>query len=236
MRLKVSGLSLPSDHQFGVPLRDIGFEVRAGEILGIAGVAGNGQSELMQALIGERLAETPGAIAVDGVPVGTGGPSRRRALGLCFAPEERLGHASVADMSLWENAALTAATRMGLSRLGFLDIAKARGFAAKVVADFGVRTTGPDAAARSLSGGNLQKFVIGREILQAPSVLIAAQPTWGVDAGAAAAHPRAAAVAGAGRDSGAGHLAGSRRAARHRRPHCGHRQRPAVAGAARARS
>jgi simple sugar transport system ATP-binding protein len=75
---------------------------------------------------------------------------------------------------------------MGLSRLGFLDVGKAKDFAGKVIADFGVRTTGPDAAARSLSGGNLQKFVIGREILQVPSVLIAEQPTWGVDAGAAA--------------------------------------------------
>src|SRR5262249_22497128 len=80
VRLKVSGLSLPSDHQFGVPLRDVGFEVRAGEILGIAGVAGNGQAELMQALIGERLAATPDAIVVDSVPVGTSGPTRRRAL------------------------------------------------------------------------------------------------------------------------------------------------------------
>jgi simple sugar transport system ATP-binding protein len=186
VRLKVGGLSLSSDHQFGVALRDIGFEVRAGEILGIAGVAGNGQTELMQALTGERLADTPEAITVDGAPVGRSGPTRRRALGLCFAPEERLGHASVADMSLWENAALTAIVRMGLSRLGFLDIGKAKGFAGKVIADFGVRTTGPDAAARSLSGGNLQKFVIGREILQTPSVLIAAQPTWGVDAGATA--------------------------------------------------
>src|SRR5262249_5141079 len=153
---------------------------------GLAGVAGNGQSELMQALIGERLAGRDDAITVDGIPVGTSGPTRRRALGLSFAPEERLGHASVADLSLWENAALTAATRMRLSRLGFLDVGKARGFAGKVIAEFGVRATGPDAAARSLSGGNLQKFVIGREILQAPSVLIAAQPTWGVDAGAAA--------------------------------------------------
>jgi simple sugar transport system ATP-binding protein len=186
VRLKVSGLSLPSDHQFGVALRDIGFEVRAGEILGIAGVAGNGQSELMQALIGERLAGAADAIIVDGVAVGTSGPTRRRTLGVSFAPEERLGHASAADMSLWENAALTAATRMGLSRLGFLDVGKAKDFAGKVIADFGVRTTGPDAAARSLSGGNLQKFVIGREILQVPSVLIAEQPTWGVDAGAAA--------------------------------------------------
>jgi general nucleoside transport system ATP-binding protein len=186
VRLKVNGLTLASDAQFGVDLKDVGLEVRAGEILGIAGVAGNGQTELMQALIGERPAGSRGAIAIDGIPVGHDGPSARRALGMCFVPEERLGHASVADMSLWENAALTATPRMGLSRLGFLGVGKAREFAGKVVADFDVRTAGVDSAARSLSGGNLQKFVIGREMLQAPSVLIAAQPTWGVDAGAAA--------------------------------------------------
>jgi simple sugar transport system ATP-binding protein len=89
-------------------------------------------------------------------------------------------------MSLWENGALTAALRMRLSRLGFLGIGKAKAFAGRVVADFDVRAAGVESAARSLSGGNLQKFVIGREMLQAPSVLIAAQPTWGVDAGAAA--------------------------------------------------
>jgi general nucleoside transport system ATP-binding protein len=186
VRLKVSGLTLASDEQFGVDLEDIGLEVRAGEVLGIAGVAGNGQSELMQALIGERLAARRETIAIDGIPIGTSGPTARRARGMCFVPEERLGHASVPDMSLWENAALTATARMQLSRLGFLNVHKARDFAAKVVADFGVRTRDVDSAARSLSGGNLQKFVIGREMLQAPSVLIAAQPTWGVDAGAAA--------------------------------------------------
>jgi ABC-type uncharacterized transport system ATPase subunit len=186
VRLKVSGLSLASDEQFGVDLKEVTLEVRAGEILGIAGVAGNGQSELMQALIGERPAGVHSVIAIDGKPVGHDGPSARRALGMCFVPEERLGHASVADMSLWENAALTATPRMGLSRLGFLGVGKARQFAGKIVADFDVRTAGVDSAARSLSGGNLQKFVMGREMLQAPSVLIAAQPTWGVDAGAAA--------------------------------------------------
>jgi general nucleoside transport system ATP-binding protein len=185
VRLKVSGLNLPSDEQFGVDLEDVSLEVRAGEILGIAGVAGNGQSELIEALIGERPAGAHAAIAIDGVPVGRDGPTARRALGMCFVPEERLGHASVADMSLWENAALTATPRMGLSRLGFLGTDKARAFAGKVLAAFDVRTAGVDSAARSLSGGNLQKFVIGREMLQAPSVLIAAQPTWGVDAGAA---------------------------------------------------
>jgi simple sugar transport system ATP-binding protein len=187
VRLRVDRLTLASEEQFGVDLRDISLEVKAGEILGIAGVAGNGQTELMQALIGERLAGTPGAISIDGAPVGHKGPKERRARGICFVPEERLGHASVADMALWENAALTATPRMGLARLGFLNAGKARSFAAKVVDDFGVRAAGVDSAARSLSGGNLQKFVIGRELLQAPSVLIAAQPTWGVDAGAAAA-------------------------------------------------
>jgi simple sugar transport system ATP-binding protein len=199
VRLQVSGLTLPSAEQFGVDLRDIALEVRAGEILGIAGVAGNGQAELMRALIGERLAGTPGAIVIDGTPVGDSGPTARRALGMCFVPEERLGHASVADMTLWENATLTATQRMGLSRWGFLGVDKARGFAGRVVDDLDVRTAGVDSAARSLSGGNLQKFVIGREMLQAPSVLVAAQPTWGVDAGAAAAiHRSLLALAQAG--------------------------------------
>jgi ABC-type uncharacterized transport system ATPase subunit len=90
-------------------------------------------------------------------------------------------------MSLWENAVLTAKGRMNLSTLGFIGVPKAKSFAGKVVADFDVRTPGVDNVARSLSGGNLQKFIMGREMLQTPSVLIAAQPTWGVDAGAAAA-------------------------------------------------
>jgi simple sugar transport system ATP-binding protein len=185
-RLVVRSLTLESDEQFGVDLKDVSLEVRAGEIFGIAGVAGNGQAELMRALIGEQLAPTSGTIAIDDVSVGTSGPTVRRALGMCFVPEERLGHASVADMSLWENAVLTASTRATLSRLGFLSVRKARRFAKRVVESFSVRAPGVDSSARSLSGGNLQKFVIGREMLQAPSVLIAAQPTWGVDAGAAA--------------------------------------------------
>jgi simple sugar transport system ATP-binding protein len=186
VRLKVGGLTLASDEQFGVDLEDVSLEVKGGEILGIAGVAGNGQSELMAALIGEQLAATPKAIEIDGVPVGGLGPTRRRALGMCFVPEERLGHGSVPDMSLWENAVLTANVRMKLGSFGFIGVPSAKGFAGKVVADFGVRTPGVDSAARSLSGGNLQKYIMGREMLQAPSVLIAAQPTWGVDAGAAA--------------------------------------------------
>jgi len=107
-------------------------------------------------------------------------------LGVLAAPEERLGHAAAPDMSLTENAMLTAMTRKSLSKSGFLDWPRAKDFAEQVIKKFDVRTPGPQSAARSLSGGNLQKFVIGREVLQDPSVLIVNQPTWGVDAAAAA--------------------------------------------------
>ncbi len=186
VRLELAGLSLASDAQFGVSLRDISLELRAGEVLGVAGVAGNGQDELVLALAGEaRVA--PGMIRLGGEPVGQLGPTRRRRLGLNVAPEERLGHAAAPEMSLSENGLLSARTRMGLAGRGFLRLGAARRFAEKVISGFDVRTPGPGAAARSLSGGNLQKYVIGREVLQQPRVLVVSQPTWGVDAGAAQA-------------------------------------------------
>ncbi|RTL72926.1 MAG: ATP-binding cassette domain-containing protein, partial [Hyphomicrobiales bacterium] len=199
VRLAIKGLSLASEEQFGVDLADIDLEVRGGEIVGIAGVAGNGQVELMDALIGESLAPADTAIAIDGKAVGRSGPTKRRALGMAFVPEERLGHGAVPEMALWENAVLTGRSRMHLVDNGLISASKARTFAERVVAEFGVRTAGVGHAARSLSGGNLQKFVVGREILQQPSVLIASQPTWGVDAGAAAAiHKALLALAKAG--------------------------------------
>ncbi|MEZ5773336.1 MAG: ABC transporter ATP-binding protein [Hyphomicrobiaceae bacterium] len=186
-RLELNGLTLPSSHPFGVDLADISLEVRAGEIVGLAGVAGNGQDELMEALIGERRVAVPRAIVVDGVPIGHQGPSARRARGMAFVPEERLGHAAVPDMALTDNTILSAAERMRLIRGGLIDRTAAARFAGEIVSAFGVKTAGIEHQARSLSGGNLQKFVVGREVLQDPGVLIAAQPTWGVDAGAAAA-------------------------------------------------
>ena len=183
--LKVAGLSMASANPFGTPLRDISFEVRKGEVLGIGGVAGNGQDELLAALSGEAKTQ-PGTVAIGGRDVSRMGPTERRAAGILAAPEERLGHAAAPDMSLIENAALTAMTRKGLVKNGFLDWKGARTFAEEVIAEFDVRTPGPGNAARALSGGNLQKFVIGREIMQDPDVLIVNQPTWGVDAAAAA--------------------------------------------------
>ncbi|MDO5612350.1 MAG: ABC transporter ATP-binding protein [Paracoccus sp. (in: a-proteobacteria)] len=184
--LAVRALSRPAPTAEGTALRDITLTLRAGEILGIGGVAGNGQEELLAALSGEVTAR-PGTIMLEGRDLSQAGPEARRGAGLLAAPEDRLGHAAVPDFSLTDNAILTAAQRQSLLRGGLIDRGAARAFAERVIRDFDVRTPGPGTAARALSGGNLQKFVIGREVLQQPRVLVVNQPTWGVDAGAAAA-------------------------------------------------
>ncbi len=184
--LEVLGLSVASPIPFGTSLKDVGFTVRKGEVLGIAGVAGNGQDELLLALSGE-LRSSAGAVKIAGVAMGEAGPNERRRAGLVAAPEERLGHAAAPDMSLVENALLSGVVRRGLTKRGFIDWAAAEAFAAGIVKDFDVRTPGTHVAARALSGGNLQKFVVGRELSQTPSVIVINQPTWGVDAAAAAA-------------------------------------------------
>ena len=184
--LQVVGLSASSPIQFGTSLKDVTFSVARGEVLGIAGVAGNGQDELLLALSGE-IKSHPGMIRASGADVSRMGPTDRRAAGFACAPEDRLGHAAAPDMTLVENAFLTAALRKGLVKRGFINWAAARGFADQIIADYDVRTPGHHVAARALSGGNLQKFVIGRELSQKPGVIVINQPTWGVDAAAAAA-------------------------------------------------
>ncbi len=184
-RLAVKGLSVKSPDPFGTDLRDISFCVRAGEILGIAGVAGNGQVELMEVLTGEKTTDND-AVLIDNAPVGRENTITRRRRGMCSVPEERLGHGAVPDMSLWENTILSARTRLGMEKNGFLNLGIAHDFANQIVDKFNVKTPGIQHDARSLSGGNLQKFIVGREILQTPTVLVILQPTWGVDAAAAA--------------------------------------------------
>ena len=183
----VDGLSVEGEGDFGVTLNDISFTVRAGEIFGIAGVAGNGQNELLLALGGEVRASVADTIKLDGKPLGTLGTSLRRYFGLCAVPEERNGHGAVPDFSLSDNAVLTARNRQDMVRWGIINAKTATGYASSVIEEFSVKATGPSATAGSLSGGNLQKFIMGREIMQVPEVLIVSQPTWGVDAGAAAA-------------------------------------------------
>ena len=186
-RLIVDGLSLSAEQPFGTDLHNIAFEVGSGEIFGIAGLAGNGQNELFAALSGERAVARAATIRIDGRPAGHLDARARRDLGLACVPEEREGHGAVTDMTLIDNAMLSGYRRMGLTASGFIRRRAATGFAQAVLERFRVVASSLEAAASSLSGGNLQKFIVGREILQTPGVLVAAQPTWGVDAGAAAA-------------------------------------------------
>jgi general nucleoside transport system ATP-binding protein len=183
-RLEVTGLSLPTADPFGTALADVNLKIAGGEILGIAGVSGNGQLELLSVLSGEQRLADRSLIKLDGKEIGDLGPGERRELGLCSVPEDRLSQGSVPAISLADNVLLTA-NRGGATRAGLIQFDWIEGYARQCINSFDVRCSGPAAQASSLSGGNLQKFIIGREILQDPIVLIVAQPTWGVDVGAA---------------------------------------------------
>ncbi|WP_248310549.1 ABC transporter ATP-binding protein [Devosia sp. Root105] len=186
-KLVVSRLSIPGAGPFGIALKDINFTVRGGEIFGVAGVAGNGQNALLLALSGEVLSGDAESISIDGAPVGQLQAKSRRLKGLASVPEERNGHAAVPEFSLADNTILTARDRLGMVSAGLIKAGAAKTYAGEVIAAFAVKALGPGAMAGSLSGGNLQKYIMGREILQKPAVLVVSQPTWGVDAGAAAA-------------------------------------------------
>jgi general nucleoside transport system ATP-binding protein len=185
--LQVKNLSLPKADAFAVDLEGISLTVHAGEVLGIAGVSGNGQKELMAAISGEDPRSAPQAILIGAQQVGQLTPSERRAQGLHFVPEERLGRGAVPVMSLAQNLLLTRHEAVSkVAMVGWITPAKLREQAQSIIARFGVKAGGANAAARSLSGGNLQKFIMGREISAKPSLLVVSQPTWGVDVGAAA--------------------------------------------------
>jgi ABC-type uncharacterized transport system ATPase subunit len=170
--LKVTQLNLPALDHFGTHLDGINFEVSAGEIVGIAGVSGNGQAELVRALSGEDVRASTASITLSGLDMAHLPPMRRRELGVHLVPEERLGRGAVPAVDLAHNLLLTRDEALGPS--GWIN------------GPFGVKAGGPKAAAQSLSGGNLQKFIVGREIGANPKMLIVSQPTWGVDVGAAA--------------------------------------------------
>jgi ABC-type uncharacterized transport system ATPase subunit len=184
-RLRLVGLSRESADPYGVDLKDIHLDVHPCEIVGIAGISGNGQKELLSAISGEEPLAEKYPIQIVGVEAGRMRAGRRRRLGLGFVPEERFGRGALARMTLGENALLTA-YRRGMVRWGLIDSAAVGDFTRACIERFRVVSSGPQARADSLSGGNLQKFIVGREVLQEPKVLVVAQPTWGVDVGAAA--------------------------------------------------
>jgi general nucleoside transport system ATP-binding protein len=183
--LAVHQLTLPKTDLFSTGLAGIHLQIRQGEILGIAGVSGNGQQSLLAALSGEDVRAEAGAIVLFGNDVSQAPPQSRRQLGLHFVPEERLGRGALPTMSLAENTVLTRA-QDGLVKGGFLQPLKMAQLAKQIIQSFMVKADGAGALASSLSGGNLQKFIVGREVTANPKVFIVAQPTWGVDIGAAA--------------------------------------------------
>ncbi len=187
-RLRVNALRLPREDQFGVDLDGIDLEVRAGEVVGIAGVSGNGQKELLYALSGEDCRAAAGSVQMGSTDVSALHPGARRKLGLHFVPEERLGRGAVPTLSLAQNLLLTRTGAIAHPRFagGWIRVGQLQSHAAKLIANFNVKAGGPQALARSLSGGNLQKFIVGREIDAQPTLFIVSQPTWGVDVGAAA--------------------------------------------------
>ncbi len=185
VRLAVQALSLPRSHAFGTSLEQVSLQVRSGEIVGIAGVSGNGQQELLAALSGEDRRAAAEMLQLCDQNVGQCGPDARRALGQSFVPEERLGRGAVPEMSLTDNMLLSHHQPPFVQR-GLIRAAATVSAASAILQRFKVKAPGPQALARSLSGGNLQKFILGREITRQPKVLVVAQPTWGVDVGAAA--------------------------------------------------
>jgi len=187
--LTLNNLTRPAETPFAVALERIDLSVRSGEIIGIAGVAGNGQAELFEAISGEAVQAQASDVEIGDTAAGRLGISARRALGAAFVPEERLGHGAVPDDLLSLNLLLSRhASDRGdfLGPLGWLRSGALKAASKRVIEALDVRCGSPDPRANELSGGNLQKFIIGRELDRAPRVLVINQPTWGVDAGAAA--------------------------------------------------
>jgi simple sugar transport system ATP-binding protein len=187
--LEIRGLERKPATPFSIPLKNINLEVKAGEVIGIAGVAGNGQGELFEAISGEVLQHEAGSIRIRGKDAGHLTISGRRLLGAAFVPEERLGHGAAPRMKLSENLLLSRHKTDRKAFLGAAGVVQSGAIAAaaqRIIEAMDVRKSAPDPEAAALSGGNLQKFIIGRELDRRPSEMVVNQPTWGVDAGAAA--------------------------------------------------
>ncbi|WP_454740117.1 ABC transporter ATP-binding protein [Cupriavidus necator] len=180
--LHVQSLSSTAASLEEVELVDVSFEVRTGEVLGLAGVSGSGQRELFELLSGERLSER-NAVSIGERPVGRADVKERRALGVAYIPEERVGQGALPDLSLEMNFLLSqgGAPSDDFSSFGLLRSARLSLATKATIEEFKVKTSGATAAAATLSGGNLQKFIVGRELGKRPKVLLVAQPTWGVD-------------------------------------------------------
>nr|WP_188276574.1 ABC transporter ATP-binding protein [Streptomyces sp. CBMA152] len=186
--LKVAGLQLAATDPDGVVrdvLSNVSFTIHKGEVLGIAGVEGNGQAELVEAIMGMRDPDG-GVITLDDIDISHAPTRKRRESGVGYIPEDRHRHGLLLEAPLWENRILGHVTERPNSKGGLLDNRAARVDTERIVREYDVRTPGIDVTAASLSGGNQQKLIVGREMSHTPKLLIAAHPTRGVDVGAQA--------------------------------------------------
>jgi ABC-type uncharacterized transport system ATPase subunit len=181
-RLVVKDLRVESDRGTEA-VRGVSFEVRSGELVGIAGVAGNGQRELAEAIAGLRV-PAGGSIRLNNTELAGRGPAAIRSAGLGYVPEERMRDGVVADFSVAENLLLVGYDSRAFSRFGFLRARAIRRHCQELVAAFNVKTPSLDTPVRSLSGGNIQKAIMARELSGRPEVLLVAQPTRGIDVAA----------------------------------------------------
>ena len=184
IRFQVKDLSCEYNDPFLTDLKSVNFSVFQGEIFGIAGVAGNGQAELMQVLTGEDLNVKSGELIFNQNKITLTNPQERRNMSIGFVPEDRSGHSAVPDLTLAENVLLCQFANNKFTKNGIIKSSNISKYADEIILNFNVMTEGASSKASSLSGGNLQKFVIGREILSKPELLIISHPTWGIDAGA----------------------------------------------------
>ena len=181
--IKISNLNFKSEDPFETNLENINFEVNRGECLGIAGISGNGQSELFQILSGEIISRK-NSILLNNNPIGNLNPQQRREFLMAFSPEDRIAQAAIPQMKIFENVALNNFKSSNFFNNGLINEKKIKEHSQKILSDFSVNTDNVELKSQFLSGGNLQKLIIGRELITSPELLICFNPTWGLDVGA----------------------------------------------------
>ena len=181
--IKVTDLNFTSEDPFETNLENINFSVNRGECLGIAGISGNGQSELFQILSGEIISDK-NSIEFSNNFIGDLNPQERREYLMAFSPEDRLEQAAIPQMRIFENVALNNFKSSNFFNNGLINENRIKEHSKKIISDFKVNTDNIELKSQFLSGGNLQKLIIGRELITSPDLLICFNPTWGLDVGA----------------------------------------------------
>tara|TARA_B100000614_G_scaffold56716_1_gene49758 strand:- start:427 stop:1926 length:1500 start_codon:yes stop_codon:yes gene_type:complete len=181
--IKVTDLNFTSEDPFETNLENISFSVNRGECLGIAGISGNGQSELFQILSGEIISDK-NSIEFSNNFIGDLNPQERREYLMAFSPEDRLEQAAIPQMKIFENVALNNFKSSNFFNNGLINENRIKEHSKKIISDFNVNTDNIELKSQFLSGGNLQKLIIGRELITSPDLLICFNPTWGLDVGA----------------------------------------------------